>query len=62
MITHGVEVVVASNFNYDFVFVRLQQLKVDVVWVGEPHGMISRSSPTVNVLNDDELALAITHS
>ena len=46
----------AADLDDNLVLVLSEQIEVDVVRVGEPHGMVVGSSTTVHVLNYDELA------
>ena len=48
--------IVPTNFNDDLVFVLVKQVKVDVVWISEPHRVVIGTRTSVHMLNDDELA------
>ena len=48
--------IVPTDLDDDLVFILVQKVKVDVVWVSEPHGVVVGSRPSVDMLDDDELA------
>ena len=45
-----------AHFHNNLVFVLLQKLEIDFVWVGVPHGVVFIAGACIDMLDDNELA------